>query len=218
MPIRTKIIIRAAGLGLVLAFILVLLPSCGGKGVLLVEALVSAAQGGSIGTSDGKITLEIPPGALTEDTTILIRVLSEDEWTDDIKDLNPVGPVYSLEPDGLTFQEPVTVKLALDSSLYSVGPDGIEATAPLLYSIYGNSEPELLQDIETVIGPDEAYVQGNTTHFSKLVRIRGTLTVTMKPDEMLFMSCEVFLTLHLLLSTLKASLQHPKQISINSLI
>ena len=132
-----------------------------------------AAQGDSIGTSDGKITLEIPAGALTEDTTVSIRVLSEDEWTDAIKELHPVGPVYSLEPDGLTFQKPVTVKLALDSSLYSVGPDEIEVTAPLLYAADGNSQPELLQDIETVVGPEEAYVQGNTTHFSRVTRTRG---------------------------------------------
>ncbi len=138
MSVRTKIIIRAVGLGLVLALILVLLSGCGEKGVLPVEERISAAQGGSIGTSDGKIALEIPPGALTEDTTVSIRVLSEDEWTDDIKDLSPVGPVYSLEPDGLIFQEPVTVKLALDSTLYSVGTDGIEVTVPLLYTTTGN--------------------------------------------------------------------------------
>ena len=190
MPSRTKIIIRAVGLGLVLALILVLLPGCGGKGVLLVEEPVLAAQGGSIGTSDGKITLEIPSGALTEDTTVSIRVLSEDEWTDDIKDLSPVGPVYSLEPNGLTFQEPVTIKLALDSSLYSVGTDGIEATAPLLYSIDGNSQPELLQDMETVVGPDEAYVQGNTTHFSNIIETRGTVKVQMTPADLEFLDCE----------------------------
>ena len=162
---------------------LVLLPSCGEKGVLLVEKPILAAQGGNIGTSNGKIALEIPPGALAEDTTVSIRVLSEDEWTDDIKDLDPVGPVYSLEPDGLIFQEPVTVKLALDSSFYNAGPDGVEVTAPELYTTDGNSAPKILQNLETVVGPEEAYVQGNTTHFSVKWLTRGTVHYSFAPKE-----------------------------------
>ena len=45
-----------------------------------------------------------------------------------------MGLVYSLETDGLTFQEPVTVKIALDSYLYSVGPHRVEITAGDLVS------------------------------------------------------------------------------------
>ena len=61
-----KIIIRAVGLGLMLALILVVLPGCSEKEVLLVEEPVSATEGGSVTSPDGKIALEIPPGALTE--------------------------------------------------------------------------------------------------------------------------------------------------------
>ncbi len=214
MPTRTKIIIGAVGLGLVLALILVLLPGCGGKGVLLVEEPVLAAQGGSIGTSDGKITLEIPSGALTEDTTVSIRVLSEDEWTDDIKDLNPVGPVYSLEPDGLTFQKPVTVKLALDSSLYSVGPDGIEVTAPLLYTTDTNGQPEPLQDTETVVSPEEAYIQGNITHFSPVWERKGTVKLVMVPPD-IDLSPQSFFTAFFLVSNLRASRLEEGQEEVN---
>ena len=189
MPIRTKIIIRVVGLGLLLALILMLLPGCGGKGVLLVEAQVSATQGGSVASRDGKIILEIPPGALTEDTVVSIRVLSEDEWTDDIIDLSPVGPVYQLEPDGLIFQEPVIVKLALDSSLYIIETDRAEITVPLLYSSRSNSQPELLQGMETIVGPEEAYIQGNTTHFSIVYKTRGTVELRMRPGEVNFENC-----------------------------
>jgi hypothetical protein len=182
LPFRTKATTGAVGLGLVLVLILVLLPSGGGeKGVLLVEKPVSAAQGGSIASSDGKIALEIPPGALTEDTTVSIRVLSKEEWTDDIKDLNPVGPV--------SFQEPVTLKLAMDSSLYSLGPDGIEVTVPLLYTTGGNALPEPLSELEIVVSPDEAYIQGTTTHFSQTWESAGTVILAMDPEEIKLSAC-----------------------------
>jgi hypothetical protein len=189
LPFRTKVITGAIGLGLVLVLIMALLPGGGEKGTLLAEEPVSAAQGSSIASSDGKITLEIPSGALTEDTTISIRVLSEEEWTDDIKDLSPAGPVYSLEPDGLTFQEPVSLKLTMDRSLYSVGPDGIEVTVPLLYTTDSNGHSELLQDTEIVVSPDEAYIQGKTTHFSSAWESAGTVILIMEPEEIKLSAC-----------------------------
>ncbi len=192
MLTRMKVITWAVSLGLVLILILLLLPGCVGELGLPLEERILAAQGGSIGTSDGKITVEIPPGALAEDTTVSISVLSEDEWTEDVRDLNPVGPVYSLEPDGLNFQEPVTVKLALDSSLYFIGANKTEITAPLLFSIDSNSQPELLQDMETVVSPDELYVRGNTTHFSPVFISRGTVKVNIEPGEVKFKECDVY--------------------------
>ncbi|MFC2069342.1 hypothetical protein ACFLTP_10120 [Chloroflexota bacterium] len=189
-----KIIIRAIGLGLVLTLILVLLSGCGEKGVSLVEELVLATQGGSIASSDGKIALEIPPGALAVDTTVSIRLSSEEELTDEIKDLSPLGPVYSLEPDGLIFEEPVTVKLALDSSLYSVGTDMVEVTAPLLYTTDGNGLPELMQDMVTVVSPEEAYIQGTTTHFSLAMKNQGSVTLIMQPEEVKLPRCDVNFT------------------------
>lgn len=105
----------AVGLA-ILGFLLLPALSCAGPSAkeTLIEKLVSAAEGGSVTSPDGKIALEIPPGALAEDTTVSVKVVPEDEWTDDLKSIEPAGAVYSLEPDGLEFSQPVTITVRLD--------------------------------------------------------------------------------------------------------
>jgi hypothetical protein len=195
-----KITYIAVSLGVLLALMFMMLPACGEKGALQVEEQISAVQGGSIASNDGNIAIAIPPGALTEDTTVSISVLSEDEWTDDIKNLDPVGPVYNLEADEATFQEPVTVKLAVDSSLYVIENDKIQVTVPMLYSINSTSQPESLQDMRMVVDPEEVYILGNTTHFSPLIERRGSVKITLTPrggvpgggpGEVEFKDCDV---------------------------
>jgi len=69
-----------------------------------VSVDVSAADGGTVASEDGKAELTIPAGALAEDTTITLAVeaASGDAQAD----------VYNFGPDGLAFLKPV--KLAID--------------------------------------------------------------------------------------------------------
>jgi hypothetical protein len=65
-------------------------------------------EGGTIRSANGRITLEIPPGALAEHTLISIRELDNGSL--------PAGGVrdtgFELLPDGLTFVQPVRLTLA----------------------------------------------------------------------------------------------------------
>ena len=67
----------------------------------------------------GELTLEIPPGALTEDTQISVGKIPEEEWSEAIKEGDPPLAVYQLEPDGLQLLEPatLTVQLLVEHSL-----------------------------------------------------------------------------------------------------
>ena len=56
--------------------------------------------GGALKSSDGRLAMSIPPGALTLDTAISIQPVSDVEGI-------AVGPVYELSPEGTTFAQPV---------------------------------------------------------------------------------------------------------------
>ena len=85
---------------------------------------IAAAAGGTATSPDGRLTLEIPPGALDADTTITIRPLSlaalppgplGEGWT---------GPAYELGPDGLDLATPATATFTLDPEELRVSQNG----------------------------------------------------------------------------------------------
>jgi hypothetical protein len=58
------------------------------------------AGGGSVASSDGAFTLNVPAGALAADTDITIQPVTNTAW-------GGIGASYQLTPDGLTFSQPV---------------------------------------------------------------------------------------------------------------
>jgi hypothetical protein len=54
------------------------------------------AAGGSIASSDGALTMNIPAGALASDTDITIQPVTNTAW-------GGIGTGYQFTPDGLTF-------------------------------------------------------------------------------------------------------------------
>ena len=90
---------------------------------------VPADEGGTIETPDGSLTLDIPAGALDQDTTISVTELVPGESAVDLT----VGPnpgdgqavsVFDLEPDGQEFDPPVTLTFVADVS--EVHPNHLE--------------------------------------------------------------------------------------------
>jgi hypothetical protein len=81
----------------------------GGESEVLLAAgdseskTIDAADGGSI--TLGNFRLEIPPGALSEDTEITVTDYSEDAES----------PLYRLEPSGLEFAEPALARVTIPS-------------------------------------------------------------------------------------------------------
>lgn len=126
-----------------------------------VSVDVSAADGGTVASEDGKAELTIPAGALAEDTTITLAVeaASGDAQAD----------IYNFGPDGLTFLKPV--KLAIDVA--GTVPEGKKAVLAWL-------DGDKWTAVEGSALADGA-VAGDITHFSKF-------TIIFTEDEIILSS------------------------------
>ncbi|MHC4482421.1 MAG: choice-of-anchor Q domain-containing protein, partial [Planctomycetota bacterium] len=76
-------------------------------------------EGGTIETPDGDLVIEIDPNDLDESVTISVtQILPEDPNADLIIGPNPgwgqAVAVYDLQPDGMVFNEPVTLTITAD--------------------------------------------------------------------------------------------------------
>ena len=89
-----KIIAPSAAIMMILTSVL----GCGiGGGSRTATEIIRADEGGSLTSADGALTLEIPPGALAEDTRISIREVDPDDLPDEIAGVGE-GMGYELEP------------------------------------------------------------------------------------------------------------------------
>jgi hypothetical protein len=93
----------AAGAGLVGG------PACSSSSVVpsteLPSSGVVGAAGGTVSSSDGRVRLSVPPGAVSGETTITIAPARSDVP-------GAVGQVWEIAPTGLVFARPVRVELA----------------------------------------------------------------------------------------------------------
>lgn len=67
------------------------------------------AEGGVVVSPDGRLSLEIPPGALDEPVEITIEITGGTA--------SPVAPVYMIQPLGLTFQYPTELVFDYDDEV-----------------------------------------------------------------------------------------------------
>ncbi len=82
---------------------------------------ITADEGGTIQTPDGALTIDVDPGDVSSDVTISVnQTVINDPEVDLTLGPNPgLGSaiaVYDLEPDGFTFDNPVTLTLVADVS------------------------------------------------------------------------------------------------------
>lgn len=73
---------------------------------------VVGPEGGVVVSEDGRLTIEIPEGALTDAVEITVEMVDDEPG-------RALGPAYRVEPVGLVFEEPVQV-------LYHYGADGMQ--------------------------------------------------------------------------------------------
>jgi hypothetical protein len=121
---------------------------------------VTAAEGGEVALDDGA-AVNIPAGALADDTTITIE---SSEPSNDLPDLDSVtGLVYEFGPDGTTFEQPVELTLPL------VGTPDADEEAVVSWL---NTDTNRWEDLQTTAGTDT--VTAETTHFTLfVVRFKG---------------------------------------------
>ena len=72
-----------------------------------LEGTPIGPDGGSVTSADGKLTLEIPAGALSETVGVEIEVV--DPATLDLDGSLLAGEIYELAPDGIEFSAPVQI-------------------------------------------------------------------------------------------------------------
>ena len=158
---------------------LVALAACGGNG----GGVISAENGGTATSDDGKLTLEIPPGALGEDTEITVTAIPVDELPEALREDADGGPAYRLEPDGLEFSQPVAVSLELGKADL---PEDQPENGTFAYELLTqdeDGEPEFLDELETEasLADGTVVVRGKLDHFTFITKKRGTVILVVDP-------------------------------------
>ena len=74
-----------------------------------VSKEISAEEGGKVESSDGKTSIEIPGGALDEDTTITMTIYDASGYSDGNGKI--LSKVVNFEPNGTIFKKPVIISM-----------------------------------------------------------------------------------------------------------
>lgn len=131
-------------------------------------AMVTAAAGGTVTSVDGLFTLEIPAGALTEDTEIsmtpLLASQMPEAWEEFDQDRTTV---YEMQPDGLQFSTPAVASLSVPYA--GVAGEEHLVGIPLMISLAG-SDAAFLENAEGDLNLDtgDSEWRGEMSHFSKV--------------------------------------------------
>ena len=75
-----------------------------------VSKEIKADEGGKVESSDGKTSVDIPAGALDEDTTITMTIRSAEGY-EGTEDMNVVGSIVEFEPSGKVFKKPIIITM-----------------------------------------------------------------------------------------------------------
>lgn len=115
---------------------------------------VIGPDGGIITSRDGRLTITFPPGALSENTEIVIK--------------GNKPSVYQLKPKGIEFNIPVTVRFLTDET--PAQEDGSIVSEGILLFTTSNGKRELLNNLTQKVNADEntTTVSGKLSHFSDL--------------------------------------------------
>lgn len=139
------------------------------EGVIDSDNYIIGADGGTIETDDGILTVEFPANALSEDTEISITSVGRFDPVDiRIGDGPGVGNTiaeYDFQPDGLIFSEPVTVTMTVDVTelnqnqrdrlnMYLYTDTDADGTLDTFIPL----SPDQILSITTTVNPDETVV------------------------------------------------------------
>ena len=80
-----------------------------------VSKEIKAEEGGTVESSDGKTSVEIPAGALEGDTKITMTIYDASGYSDENGKI--VSKVVDFEPTGTIFKKPVIIKMATDETV-----------------------------------------------------------------------------------------------------
>ena len=182
----------------VIAVLASVVAACGGSGVdatttraggaatttvaVATAEAVGAATGGTVASDDGELMVEIPAGALAENTAISITRLDPEDWPESFADGTVVGDVYDLQPSGLTFAEPVTISHRITEADTGLDFD-VEVPLTLLVVVSDDGTWEAPADQVITRDGEDLLHTGVIDHFSVTTLLGGLITVTFIPTE-----------------------------------
>lgn len=143
------------------------MPSNPGSSNSAVASATLGPAGGMISSSDGSLTLTIPPGALTQEETITIDVIDLSQLPPEFLNVQAQA-YYELGPDGLTFNQPVQISVLTSSQVEADGT--VIIPSPTLYTSRGGVIAPLdnIQNHYDGIA-NRASANGELSHFSPVV-------------------------------------------------
>ena len=126
-----------------------------------VDKLITIGRkGGTIQSLDRRIVIDIPPRALSSATTIALTK---------VHGSGQIGPVYQLAPEGVNFNQPVTVTMKYDPTNLPPGVTGDD-----LFLILGNEFPKRLENpfvdktAHTVRGTIMAFFRVSMSYYRRI--------------------------------------------------
>lgn len=131
-------------------------------------------DGGTVTSTDGRVVLEIPAGALgtTETITITTRDTADlDAPFDTMTGLDGPRLVYEMGPDGLTFDAPITVAVELEDTATMVAGDSVSAPIAVLMTTDEQGAAVMVDSLIMTVDEETGTVTltGQLGHFSPLV-------------------------------------------------
>lgn len=138
--------------------------------------------GGTVVSTDGRLTLDVPQGAVAADTDISVTLVPADQRRPELEELDGDDILYDLQPSGLQFSESVAITTAVADVVTEDGDAlGVEASFAFVISEGADGlELEQLQDLTLFAsrGETELTLTGSLSHFSNLVVVGAGATVT----------------------------------------
>ncbi len=143
-----------------------------------VEELITVEKGGTI--TLGEASIEIPEGALKEDTRISITKLAKvAETGESLYNAIPSSGGYRFLPAGTQFQKEVTVTLPYNPALNSK-PQSLDE----LYTYFYDTQKKSWIKLERIeIDTSNCLVRSRTTHFTDMINATLTLPESASPVD-----------------------------------
>lgn len=125
-------------------------------------------EGGTLTSSDGKITLTFPEGALSRQELITIELLPQGESKALVDDATELAS-YAFGPDGLAFDEPVELTGTFEGLVTPGVDEDDEVEIPfILVSTFSETTLQYLErhDLAVDLGSGDATLSTDLMHFS----------------------------------------------------
>lgn len=117
------------------------------------ESNIIGSAGGTVTSSNGKVKIVIPSGALNKDTEITFSAASN-------QPSGNIGTAYEVNPDGATFNKPVTISITYDEASL---PSGVSESDIKLGTVT-NNKWEVITD--SFVNTTSNTISGSITHLS----------------------------------------------------